>query len=201
MKKTLLIGTLLYAMFIMSACNNHIQKDGKPKNAQEQEIVYNESIQSHFFGFSFGDSPQVVYKKLDSIRLYTTDRLVENGSIAFLPSYPQDDFKFGGFSWNYLYPYFCNGNLYCIRFLKPFKTKEGAVSMYNNLASSLSNKYYMQTMQVSDSLYYGYCIGRTNNRQYVALYCHRYESVGHEMWYGTEIVYGDNNYYEENSEL
>jgi hypothetical protein len=202
MKKAILIGTVICTMFAVTACsNNQTQKEGENQINKEQEIVYNESIQCHFFGFTFGDSPQIVLKKLDSIQLYTTDRIVTNGRMAFYPSYPQDDFKFGGYSWNWLYPRFCNNKLYRIGFLHPFKTKDGAVSMYNNLASSLSDRYHMQERQAPDSSYFGYCIGWTKNNQYVEVYCYRYEGVDHEMWYGTQLVYGDNNYYSENSEL
>lgn len=203
MKKAIMFCTVVICTTLaMTACsNNQTQKEGEEQTTQEQEIVYNESIQSHFFGFSFGDSPQVVSKKLDSIRLYTTDRIVADGGMAFEPKYPQNDFKFGGYSWNWLYPKFCNNKLYRIRFLHPFKTKDGAMSMYNNLSSSLSARYFMQTQQVPDTSYFGCCIGWTKNNQYVKVYCYRYESDGHEMWYGTALVYGDNNYYSENSEL
>lgn len=202
MKKIVIIGMAVCTMVAITACgNSQTQKEGEKSVSQEQEIVYNESIQSHFFGFSFGDSPQVVWKKLDSIRLYTTDRLVPDGAMSFQPSYSQDDFNFGGYTWNWLYPSFSNNKLYNIRFLHPFKTKDGAISMYNNLASSLSNRYHMQTMPAPDSSYFGYCIGWTMNNQYVVVFCHKYESDDHEIWYGTQLVYGDNNYYSGNSEL
>ena len=190
MRKAIIFCTVICTMLAMTACSNN-----------QTQIVYNDSIQNHFFGFSFGDSPQVVHKKLDSIRLYTTDRLVPDDEMSFQPSYPQDDFKFGGYSWNWLYPMFCNNKLYKIRFLHPFKTKDGAISMYNSLVSSLSNKYHMQTMQVQDPSFLGYYIGWTKNHQYVMVYCNRYESDGHEIWYGTQLVYGDNNYYSGDSEL
>ena len=202
MKKIILIELVICTIVAITACgNSQIKNEGDEPVSQEQEIVYNESIQSHFFGFSFGDSPQVVHKKLDSIRLYTTDRLVSDGAVSFQPSYPQDDFKFGGYSWNFFYPTFCNNKLYHIRFLHPFKTKDGAISMYNELASSLSGRYHLQTMQAPDSSYFGCCIGRTMNNQYVAVYCCRYESDGHEIWYGTQLEYCDMNYYSGNSEL
>ena len=202
MKKAILFCTVICTMLAMTACSNYqTQKEGEEQSSKEQEIVYNESIQNQFFGFSFGDSPQVVWKKLDSIHLYTTDRLVPDGGMSFQPSFPQDDFKFGGYSWNWFYPIFCNNKLYQIRFLHPFKTKAGAISMYNNLVSSLSYRYHMQTVQVSDSSYFGHCIGWTKNNQYVAVFCNKYESDDHEIWYGTQLVYGDNNYYSENGEL
>lgn len=193
---------VICTMFAVTACsNNQTQKEGEGQPIQEQEIVYNESIQNQFFGFSFGDSPKIVHKKLDSIRLYTTDRLIADGGMSFQPSYPQDDFNFGGYSWNYLYPYFCNNKLFHIRFLHPFKTKDGAISMYNNLVSSLSNRYHMQTRQDLDTSVYGCCVGLTKNNQFVVVRCYKYESDGHEMWYGAELAYGDNNYYSGNSEL
>lgn len=186
----------------ITACgNNQTQKEGEMPISQEQEIEYNESIQSHFFGFSFGDSPQIVHKKLDSIRLYTTDRLVSDGAMSFRPSYPQDYFNFGGYTWNYLKPIFCNNKLFRIGFLHPFKTKDGAISMYNSLVSSLSNRYHMQETQAPDSSCFGCYIGWTKTNQCVVVYCHRYESVGHEIWYGTQLEYCDMNYYSENSEL
>ena len=202
MKKAILFCTVICTMLAMTACSNYqTQKEGEEQTSKEQEIVYNESIQNHFFGFSFGDSPQEVRKKLDSIRLNTRDRLVTDGVMAFLPSYPQDDYNFGGYKWKFLYPEFSNNKLYKIRFHQPFKTKNGAISMYNNLVSSLSNRYHIQTTLAQDSSVFGCCIGWTKNDQYVLVSCDRYESVDHEIWYGTHLVYGDNNYYSGNGEL
>lgn len=205
-KHTFIIGTLVCIMGLMTACNNDQttaeDMDTTLPTTTKQEIVYNDHIQTHFFGFSFGDSPQVVKKKLDSAGLYTHDKIAPNGRMAFRAGYPQDNFAFGGFSWDYCHPSFSNNRLFEIEFLKPFKTKEAAASYYNSLLNSLSEKYHMQIYYSTDSRdAYETYLGRTYNNQVVAVSYSRYESVGHEIWYGTFLTYADYNFYQENDEL
>ena len=205
MKKKSLLCAIICTIGIFVSCNNNQTTtenvDTASPTTPKQEIVYNHHIQAIFFGFSFGDSPQVVKKKLDSAGLYTHDRLASNGRMAFQAGYPQDNFTFGGFSWNHCYPSFSNNRLYGIEFMKAFKTKEAAASAYNSLLNTLSEIYHMQIQNSTDSTTYETYIGRTYNNQVVLVSYFKYESVGHEIWYGTELAYADYNFYQENDEL
>lgn len=165
----------------------------------------NESIQNHFLGISFGDTPEKVKEKLDSIGLSTSDRLEHDGRMTYLFSSrfanDKDYFSFGGYSWKFLHTHFSGNHLFEVEFMNPYKTKEGASVRYNDLVSSLTERYNMLPQRSLDTLIYGCYIGLTRNGQYVTVSYYRYESVGHEMWYGTELCYGDRNYFQENDEL
>lgn len=201
MKKLFMFGALICTIGMFAACSNDKKTSSRTK-FQNSPIIYNDSIQSHFFGLSFGASPQEVNTKLKSIGLYTTDKLISNGRQSYKAGYPQNHFSFGGYSWTWFNSYFSNNQLYAIEFMSPFKTKEGAASLYNNVVSSLSEKYNMQPEQPSDTMVYGRQIGWTqDNNKCVGVYYERYESVGHEMWYGTCLFYYDLYYNQENNEL
>jgi len=202
MKHLFSFTAVMACLIIMfNACSYNNKHTSHKTNNPDPPIIYNDSIQSKFFGFSFGDSPQEVTKILRSVGLYTTDKIIPDGRLAFTPQYPQDNFSFGGYGWNHLYPCFSNNRLFAIQFLSAYKTKEGAASCYNSVLNSLSNKYNMQQELPSDTMTYGIYIGKTNNNQRVGIMYYRYESTGHQMWYGTELFYSDLNYYQGNSEL
>ena len=194
--------TIIYCLFIAAcfcACNS--ASNEKTESTTEVEIAYNESIQNQFFGFSFGATPQEVNEKLNSAGLLTSDKLVQTGRLTFKASSQYDDFSFGGYSWKFCHPNFSNNILYKVEFMNPYKTKEGAASSYRSLVSSLSNKYQMQSVPQTDTTLYGVFVGLTKEGQYVDVSYYRYESVGHEMWYGVTLEYGDNRYYQDNNEL
>ena len=60
MRKTFIIGAVLFAFGLMTACNNQTADDGADKATQENEIIYNDKIQDTFFGVPFGSTGQEV---------------------------------------------------------------------------------------------------------------------------------------------
>lgn len=184
-----ILVTFLFTSTILSCKNVNSKQDEKT----HELIIYNESIQSNFFGFSFGDSPKVVVQKLNESYIGSYDREIANGRMTFFTG-NHDKIQFGGYMWDFIYVYFSNNQLYGIKFHNVHKTMEFAVDNYTDLTATLSDKYYMQKTKMSDT-----CYGWTKNNQYVEISYGRYEGRNGNENYGSFLSYYDFNYQQNNA--
>lgn len=197
MKKRNLLLMLILAIAITSCNNggNKTSESGTEKNEMTKALAkkaLNKSIQNVFLGVPFGATYEEACEKLPQDfwfdkRITTKDRLSLNpkrgGKISF-----------GGRAWDHLDMYFSNNRFYHISLYSTHKTKEGAMSDYNELHSVISQKYNMTDMPTNDTTKYGYTVGITKTNQCVAVQCYSYESIEHERWIGVFLEYFDWNF-------
>lgn len=82
MRKTFIIGAVLCAFGLMTACNNQTADDGADKATQENEIIYNDKIQNTFFGVPFGASKEGVVSAFEKQDFYE-DRYSTDERLSF----------------------------------------------------------------------------------------------------------------------
>lgn len=203
MKRTIRLLSILWMIIVMSACGgsaaNGDEKDSIVENTDE--IAYNDHIQDRFYGFSFGDSFDVVEMKLDSV---VPCAPVKNkyGEVSFIPDYPNDVFEFGGFSWDKIEAKFSNDKLCGIVFLSEFGKKTDAMQWLNRVYLKLSKKYNLTEMSIDELStiisYVGY-VGQSKAEQSIALLCRRNERI-REKPYEVCLAYVDFNHYQEDDE-
>lgn len=207
MRKTFIIGAVLCAFGLMTACNNQRADDGADKATQENEIIYNDKIQDTFFGVPFGSTGQEVIDGFRKAGL-VIDMSSSTASTLFFESSGYDSkFSFGGMSWDYLRAGFSgdgtkeDGRFYTIQFCSSHKSKESAIKSFNYVLNTVKEKYVMYENPVSDTTTYERYVGQTMDNHFIMVVCYSYESFSHDRWIGVELIYGDNNYKKVSDEL
>lgn len=108
------------------------------------------SVQSEFFGVSFGMAHETVLKQLIEAG-YTVDEEFENENRSLF--YSDKEISFGGTTWNWFYTYYVNGKFGQILFVKSFEDEEDARQLYSRLSNGLGSKYgEMETFTPGDDM-------------------------------------------------
>lgn len=183
---------LITALYLCS-CNNNENTIKKENTKTSNPIKYNKNIQDEFFGVSFGASKDEIIKKFRNNGLivdyeYTTDNFLTFNKIG------SERFSFGGMDWECLNVSFNNHQFYKIDFYTSHKTKESALSDFNNVFSKVSQKYYLYEEPLNDTTILRKYVGRAYNNQWIMVSCFRYESFSHRQLFGVWLTYGDNTY-------
>ena len=183
---------LITALYLCS-CNNNENTIKKENTKTSNPIKYNKNIQDEFFGVSFGASKDEIIKKFRNNGLivdyeYTTDNFLTFNKIG------SERFSFGGMDWECLNVSLNNHQFYKIDFYTSHKTKESALSDFNNVFSKVSQKYYLYEEPLNDTTILRKYVGRAYNNQWIMVSCFRYESFSHRQLFGVWLTYGDNTY-------
>ncbi len=183
---------LITALYLCS-CNNNENTIKKENTKTSNPIKYNKNIQDEFFGVSFGASKDEIIKKFRNNGLivdyeYTTDNFLTFNKIG------SERFSFGGMDWECLNVFLNNHQFYKIDFYTSHKTKESALSDFNNVFSKVSQKYYLYEEPLNDTTILRKYVGRAYNNQWIMVSCFRYESFSHRQLFGVWLTYGDNTY-------
>lgn len=201
--RLLLILLLLATTMNLFSCKN--SNSGKVsysyKDSFQVDTLWNEKVQNVFFDTPFGASKQEVIKNFAK-HGFTYNRTFSGEERLVFDYRGAKYYNFGGMSWELLDVYFNNGKFTAISFYTPYKDKAEAISGYENIADVLSKKYYLTTTEPDDSTVYGIQCALSKSNIIAQVRCYRYESVGKEIFYSTELFYADENIeYEVSDEL
>lgn len=161
----------------------------KPTVAEKiDDIPINKSVQSSFFGVSFGESRDSVISKFEK-RFLIPDSLDRvSGWISFI-SQKDDYIVFGHMRWESVTVSFRNDKFCRIAFENSYTAKDSAITNYDNISRKVSAKY--QLINLEPMLEDGMLLtkmGRSVDTVDVAIFC---DSISTTNSFETKLVYGD----------
>lgn len=167
---------------------SHFAKVLKVKNTLDNEINWNLKVQDTFFGAAFGDTMPDVIEKFRTHDIIRSKRYSGEKSLHFFAKRDKY-FSFGGMAWENLNVEARNGKLSSIAFYNSYQDKTMALSSYQSLKESFEAKYKLVEQEPEDSTIYARCMAYGMNETIAAIVCYRYESIGHDYWIATMLVY------------
>ena len=195
MKKHLIFFAIIISAITLTSCGN-----GKTPDSKELDTVWNEKVQDTFYGATFGDSIATAVEQIESHGFWLNRSVSMEDFVSFRPK-ERMMFSFGGLGWKYLYITAVNGKFNHIEFMLPFSDKAAAMDEYNSVLNTVSQKYKITPVEITDTNTYAKCriFGKNETAAYIV--CDRYESVGNEIWFGCSLVYGTLKDFGTNNEL
>ena len=184
--KKIVWAIILFVTFnlIMPSCNSK-----NSNNQSSLDTIWNEHIQDEFFGVHFGATKKELLRGFDKYGIICNYSLSTNATLSMMSNRGRY-FSFGDINWNHIDVNFNENKFSNIRFYYSFKDKQEALNMYEDLKSTLSQKYQFTEMPPNkDSTLYERAIAFGKNQKRMGLACARYESVENEMWYGVFLYY------------
>lgn len=195
MKKHLIFFAIIISAITLTSCGN-----GKTPDSKELDTVWNEKVQDTFYGATFGDSIATAVEQIESHGFWFDRSVSREDFVLFRPE-GSKYFSFGGLGWELLYITAVNGKFDMIRFVFPFSDKAAAMDKYNSVLNTVSQKYKITPVEITDTNTYAICriFGKNETAAYIV--CYRYESVDNEIWFGCELGYYTRKDFGTNNEL
>lgn len=191
MKHTLYFITLL---FVVCLCSCNKSKTGSfNKNEESVDTVWNDYVQDTFFGVPFGTSKEALYEAFEKEGFYAHQATSTEDFVHFLPS-KSKYYSFGGHNWEMLDVSFSNNKFYFIRFMNSSEDKASAMSQYEQLNMSLTNKYKKTIVEKKDTTIYAHTIIFSKDT-FAWASCYRYESISKQIFIGVELSYFSKKHY------
>ena len=188
MKKVFLLLGIIIPAFLLS-CNVNSTKGKKVSG----DTIWNKNVQDKFFGVSFGESKETLIEALKKEGFVANLELSTEEFVHFFPI-KSKYYSFGGYNWEILDITFSNDKFVGIRFMSSSKDKATAMSEYEQLNKSLTNKYKETIVEKKDTTVYGQTV-IFNKDTYAFAYCYRYESVSKNILIGVTLEYFSKKYY------
>jgi hypothetical protein len=197
MKNSFSFSLIVLTIILYSCANSNKGSNSNSKETQKARIdtLYNDSIQGMFFGIPFGANHEVVVKKLREQGFAFNQY---NSTETFLRFKPlnHSTFSFGNMEWEFLDIGLANNRFNYIRFMSKNDDKASAIHNFNNVLTSVSEKYQMTEGTPRDSTEYKLYVGYSKTSKMLWISCFRYESKVF-----VSLEYDDNEFSKVSSEL
>ena len=169
--------------------------------SEDEKPVDNDSIQSVFFNTPFGSSKDDVIKNFTEHDLMCQKYVSTDEGLHFV-SKSGRYFSFGGMNWEMCNVILCNNKFSGIRFYNASNDKAEALKSYEQLHSTVSGKYNLNDVEVSDTTIYAWSTGICEKQnRIINVSCYRYETITKDIMIGVELSYYDKNYVSVSDEL
>lgn len=190
------IISLFAVAAIMVACNSKHQTvtvNGEKKTTRD--TIFNENIQTTFFGASFGDTKEEVVNAFAAHGL-VEDKYSSSESLAHFFPKKGKYLSFGNLNWEMVDVGFSNDTFYYIRFMSPCENKVTAIQNYETVLTAVSAKYSMMEEEPEDTTVYkiSAAYSKTHPRRTMYVSAFKYESISGNIFNGTILEYGDGDY-------
>ena len=190
----LLFSTLILVLVSLSSISCNKKKDKSGSNnfgVVKTDTLWNDHIQGEFFNTPFGSTKAELIKNFRKngleLNTYTsTDNLLHFSS-------SKGKYKtFGGMNWEMIDVLINNnGKFNLIRFMNASDDKASALQSYNNLLSTISQKYQLTTIEPKDTSVYAASAAYSKTNRLAGIGCFRYETIGQEIKIGIMLEYRD----------
>lgn len=191
MKHTLYFIAMLFVACLCS-CNKS-NSGSSNKNEESVDTVWNDNVQDTFFGVTFGASKETLYESLKKEGFYANQATSTEDYVHFFPT-GSKYYSFGGYNWEMLDVTFSNNKFVGIRFMNSSKDKASAMSQYEQLNKSLTNKYKETVVEKKDTTMYALTMIFSKDTNASAA-CFRYESIAKNILIGVDLIYFSKKHY------
>lgn len=177
----------MLGLLVVASCNNNKQTSS---NGEKLDTVWNEKVQDTFYGLRLGDSLDVntIVATLESHGFWFNEKYSSENRSEFICRQSQY-FTFGGLGFEILDIFRDNGVLTGVRFMNCSKDKASSLNVYNSIKIRMDSKYSPMSINSNDTTVYALTRYYGKNKVCATVTCFRYESVGKEIFIGTELAY------------
>ncbi len=181
---------------VLFSCNNRPAHYSSDEN--KLDTLWNEDVQSSFWGTCFGASQDEVKESLESKSFDIED--VNEDCIQCFPLIGEK-ISFGGISWDYMFAHFSNGKLFMVVFQSAFTSKNEALEQYEFVRKQMSAKYKVMDVPLRDSNEIARSGIYSKTSRTAGILCDSGYSLNHELLYYTELIYFDKEFDKATDEL
>lgn len=153
------------------------------------ERPINDYVQHTFVDVTYGATPGEVAEKMlrHGIYLYKAQsnersqhyQVPHHGTVNFYVPWETINVKFN------------KGEMYYIRFMNSFDSKDSALAAYDSIHAVITKEYYMKDISSNDSSKYHVCYGTSESNHSVLVRCMRFKNVEGNMKEGVTLEYYD----------
>ena len=188
--RILIFLAIVSLMSCFMACKGSCQGSKSDKDSTKIDTLWNDSVQHVFFDTPFGASRDEVIRNFAK-HGFTLKRDISTDTRLSFDYDKSKYYTFGGMSWELLNVYLTNGKFSSIQFYTPKTDKADAISDYNSIVNTVSQKYNLTDIEPKDTIVYGNKVAFSKSDCEAWITCYRYESIGNEIFYTVELVYVD----------